>query len=90
MGSLRQGIPGHRVQKACSVKFTSCLNETKTNSKDPTNCRHCLGIIPYNHLGAVLGSSGLKRLMRWKVNGIITDYPDILVSLWQTRAGQTP
>lgn len=34
--------------------------------------------------------SMMKRLMRWKVNGIITDYPDILVSLRQTRAGQTP
>ncbi|MBM3929668.1 MAG: glycerophosphodiester phosphodiesterase, partial [Sphingomonadales bacterium] len=34
--------------------------------------------------------SMMKSLMRWKVNGIITDYPDILLSLRQTRAGQTP
>jgi glycerophosphoryl diester phosphodiesterase len=32
----------------------------------------------------------MKRLMRWKVNGLITDFPDILVRLRQTRAGQTP
>jgi glycerophosphoryl diester phosphodiesterase len=32
----------------------------------------------------------MNRLMRWGVDGIITDYPDILVGLRQTRAGQTP
>jgi glycerophosphoryl diester phosphodiesterase len=32
----------------------------------------------------------MRRLIRWGVDGIITDYPDILVDLRQTRAGQTP